>query len=144
MPDLGYGLLIKLLRRLRGEEVEAPAQPPERLYFHGADVNVPLPGHRFDRSPRIQVPEEEANLISSKTESGRHAPALDLDLPSRLVPSSTPGHYHLYVDVELSWPRYVILLLGLTLSGLMGPSYFAHSLRRRMTLVRKPGVRKPG
>ena len=141
MSDLPYTLLIRALRRLRGEEPQG--SDPVRTYFYGADIDVPFQGQQFDRSERRRVPEAEANLVSSLCESGRHAPTIDLDLPARLVESSTPGHHHLYVDVELSWPRYLILLLGFTLSGLMGPSYFTHSLRRRMTMVRKPGVRKP-
>lgn len=58
---------------------------------------------------------------------------------ARAVPSSTPGHHH--IDVELPWRRYVILA-GFTLAGLVGPSYFVHSLRRRMALVRPPEARK--
>ena len=55
--------------------------------------------------------EEEGNLVSSLCEDGLHRPALDVDLPVRLMSSSTPGHFHLYFDdVALSWDAYLDLL----------------------------------
>lgn len=87
---------------------------------------------------------EEANLIGSRLGvSGLHAPVLDLDFPARLVPSTTEGHFHLYLDVAMTWRTYHDLLLALGRAGVLEPNYVAASLARRQTFVRKPGVVKP-
>lgn len=45
------------------------------------------------------------NLISSLCDDEMHRPALDIDVPCRVVPSSTEGHCHIYFDtLALSWP----------------------------------------
>lgn len=93
-------------------------------------------------STRKQAPEADANLVSSLLEDGRHAPLLDLDVPARLVPSSTPGHSHLYVDVPMTWRRYRRLLKALTKAGLIERGFYRASVARRQTMVRKPGVKK--
>ena len=87
--------------------------------------------------------ETAANLVSSRTTSGKHKPILDLDFPLRLEPSTTEGHYHLYLDgPEISWWRYAALLTGLYLAGVIEMGFFVWSLRRKGTWVRKPGVKK--
>lgn len=92
---------------------------------------------------RTQVDtEDEANIVSSLTEDGTHAPVLDLDIPHRYVPSSTPGHGHLYLDVELDWNTYVALLAQLHACGVIGSGFFYWSLRRQATFVRPPHVKK--
>lgn len=85
-----------------------------------------------------------ANLISSRIdEKGKiHKPILDLDIPIRLEPSSTPGHHHLYIDVDVSWPRYAAMLTGLYLAGVIEMGFWVWSLRRKGTFVRKPGIKK--
>lgn len=82
------------------------------------------------------------NLISSKLENGKHAPIIDLDGPHRLVPSTTPGHSHLYLDVEMSWFRYVLLLAALRYAGVIERGFFLWSLRRGQTFARLPWVKK--
>lgn len=95
---------------------------------------------RDDRTPMIGP---LANLVSSRTLSGKHKPILDLDFPLRLEPSTTEGHYHLYLDgPEISWWRYVALLTGLYLAGVIEMGFYVWSLRRGGTWVRKPGVTK--
>lgn len=49
------------------------------------------------------VPPIRPNLVSSKmyNEHGyldRHSPVLDIDFPARLLPSTTEGHFHSYLD----------------------------------------------
>ena len=84
----------------------------------------------------------EANLISSRTSTGKHAPVIDLDVPHRVIPSTTPGHGHLYIDVETSWPRYALLLLALRWCGIIERGHCYWSLRRGGTFVRLPHIRK--
>lgn len=86
--------------------------------------------------------DQEANLVSSLTESGLHAPVLDLDVPAYLVPSTTPGHSHLYIDVEMPWPVYRRLLRALAAAGIIEEDFYKGSLDRGQTMVRPPWVRK--
>lgn len=72
----------------------------------------------------------------------KHKLILDLDHPAMLIPSTTPGHSHLYVDVEISWERYAALLLALAEAGVIERGYADASLARGFTSVRLPWVKK--
>lgn len=98
---------------------------------------------------RVPVPEDEANLVSSiidrpvhGLEPPMHAPVIDLDFPCSLVESSTPGHFHLYLDRPVSWERYAALLKALRWAGLIEEGFYRLSIARGATFVRKPGVKK--
>lgn len=84
----------------------------------------------------------EANLVSSRLPNGMHAPVLDLDGPHSLVPSSTPGHSHLYLDTPMTWRRYKTLLRALWKAGVIEEGFYRNSVRRGFTSVRPPGVYK--
>lgn len=85
----------------------------------------------------------DANVVSSQLMSGgKHAPILDLDFPHVYVPSTTPGHGHLYLNVEISRWRMFVLLWGLYVGGVIEFGNFWWSLRRGGTFVRRVGVRK--
>jgi len=58
------------------------------------------------------------------------------------VPSSTPGHGHLYIDTILWWDEYEALLQAFAWSGLLEPGYAGASIRRRATHLRLPWVKK--
>lgn len=98
--------------------------------------------------PQEEVAElDEADVITSAVDGTyglRHKPVLDIDVPAKLVPSSTPGHYHLYLDVEMNWSRYVTLLHALSAVGIIEPGYVGVSTDRGYTAVRLPWVKKPG
>lgn len=94
--------------------------------------------HYEDRQPT----DVDANVVSSNLPNGKHAPIVDLDFPHQYVPSTTPGHGHLYLDVEISGWRWFMLNLGLYLGGVIEKGYFVWSLRRRGNYVRRPGVQK--
>lgn len=92
-----------------------------------------------DRQPT----DEDANVVSSHVIGTRHhAPIIDLDFAHHYVPSTTPGHAHLYLDVPVSRWRLFVLLWGLYVGGAIEKGYFLWSLRRGGTFVRRPGVRK--
>lgn len=103
---------------------------------------------RFEAtSYRRKTVEAEANLIGSMMEENRelHAPVLDIDFEAKLVPSSTEGHHHLYLDKPLTWEEYAKLLTVLGEVGILEPAYVSASLRRGQTFVRKPSIKKaPG
>lgn len=89
---------------------------------------------------------ELAQVITSRIDSppfGRHKVVLDLDLPAKLIPSSTEGHFHLYVDHELTWEKYKALLVALGEAGILEEGYVRASLAREFTAVRLPWVHKP-
>jgi hypothetical protein len=91
---------------------------------------------------RKLCPPADADLVISLLPDGRHAPVLDLDLPHRLVPSTTEGHSHLYLDVPMSWRQYKRLLKALAKAGVLEQGYVEASLYRRHTAVRMPWVKK--
>jgi hypothetical protein len=72
-----------------------------------------------------------------------HAPALDIDFPARLLPSSTEGHFHLYLDKIMYWEDYAKLLRVMAEVGILEQGYVTASLERKMTCLRKPGLVKP-
>lgn len=103
------------------------------------------------------VPIDEANLITSLSpeaidvedpfEEGdgvevMHMPVIDIDVPCRLVESTTPGHFHLYIDKGISWDAYVVLLMAMEEAGIIETGYLSASLDRGYTAVRPPWVKK--
>ena len=85
---------------------------------------------------------ETAEVISSEINNGLHAPVLDLDMDAFLVPSSTPGHSHLYIDKAMTWRKYKRLLRALARAGVIEKGYAKASIRRKHTAVRCPWIKK--
>lgn len=89
------------------------------------------------------LPQEgNANLVSSITTDGRQMPVLDLDFPHHFEPSSTPGHHHLYLDIPMAKWRWVVLMTGLVVSGVIEVPFYAWSMRRGGNFVRIPSHKK--
>lgn len=95
-----------------------------------ASRETPVP---MDSSTR-EVPPEAAALT--------HWPVIDIDVPAHLVPSSTPGHSHLYIDVPVPGEQYWALLEALADAGIVQPGYVGACWSRGYTSVRLPWVRK--
>lgn len=85
----------------------------------------------------------EANCWSSLCVDGLHRPALDIDIPMTVLPSSTPGHGHLFFDVPMIWEHYEQLLDVLAIVGILESGYVGASKARRQTILRLPHVTKP-
>lgn len=86
-----------------------------------------------------------ANCVSSRVDaagSPRHAIILDLDIPAYLVPSSTPGHSHLYIDTTTSEEAYFKLLDALADAGVIESGYATASKNKGGTHLRLPWVKK--
>lgn len=97
--------------------------------------------HNTERRDTDDV--EKATVITSRVAgSARHKVVLDLDLPAKLIPSTTPDHFHLYIDHELDWDVYVELLRALVKAGLVEPGYLGASEARGFTAARLPWVKK--
>lgn len=93
-----------------------------------------------DRHPESDI--FDGNVISSHTAEGKHLPVIDLDYDHEYVPSTTPGHGHLYLNVPISRWRLFFLLWGLYVGGAIEKGNFWWSLRRGGTFVRRRGVWK--
>jgi hypothetical protein len=109
-------------------------------------------GDDYSGDDAVTTSEQEANVVTSQlagqqlneldTNAGLHAPVLDIDFGAQLVPSSTPGHFHLYFEKAMTWGNYCGLLKALGDVGILEAGYVKASLRRGYSSVRKPGVYK--
>lgn len=88
----------------------------------------------------------DANVVSSlRTDAwapGTHALLLDLDVPAYLVPSTTQGHSHLYVDARIPEEKYFELLDLLAEVGVIEKGYAVMSKRKGGSNLRLPWVKK--
>jgi len=81
-------------------------------------------------------------MTSKVLGSEMHKPVLDIDLPVMVLPSTTPGHFHLFIDKEVEWSVYCRLIQVLVDAGIVEEGYYSAALRRGYTAVRLPWVRK--
>lgn len=87
---------------------------------------------------------KDANLVTSRIEgTNLHRVVLDIDMDAALVPSSTPGHHHLYINKSLDWTAYTKLLRALVDAGIVQRGYAEASISRGYSAVRPPWVHKP-
>lgn len=122
----------------------------ERRYWFLGDLDN-FDGYEEEKY-RAYVPADvqTANLIGSGTGiheigSGEeyHLPVFDFDFECALVPSSTKGHYHLYLEKPVPWRHYRRLLKSMEKAGLLQKGWVKASLKRKFTSVRPPWVKKP-
>lgn len=95
---------------------------------------------------------EEAEVVTSYTGGSKegswgdveklHRPILDIDIPMHIIPSTTEGHGHLYIDKELTWREYKRLLEVLADCGIIERGYLGVSIAREHTAVRLPWIKK--
>lgn len=121
-------------------DYKIPSAFPHPFYrlSHWAD-------YEQDRT-ELEVPADhaiDAHVVSSRIRgTSRHTVMLDLDVPAALIPSSTPGHGHLYIDVPMPWWKYRVLLKVLAWVGVIEPGYYGASVMRKATYLRCPWVKK--
>ena len=101
----------------------------------------------MEAEPWHHQPIERANLITSKTERypygvEYHRPVLDIDFPAELIPSSTPGHYHLYLDKEIPKASYMQLLRDLARAGIIQSGFADSAIERGASSARLPWIKK--
>lgn len=151
LPDLRVSLdppiPKKSIRKTRPTKKKKIVEISKRTFWWKPTLNDKVTKENYQ--PAVNeaialVDEPSANLVSSLLENGNHAPVLDIDFPARLIPSSTPGHYHLYLDKEMSPGNYRTLIRTLSSVGILESGYAYAALNKGMTLVRKPDVLKPG
>lgn len=149
-----------LLKRLATFRVTEWAEDSS-VHFYNEEHAAPLNGGanivsslRTDVEPAQPAEQAVPSLVQPPTdffadrlapapENGRvHALLLDLDVPAYLVPSSTPGHSHLYVDVEIPEGKLFRLLDALSDAGVIQTGYAGASQSRGGTALRLPWVKK--
>lgn len=119
----------------------------EQMFYRGKvsdsmDSDTEFEVHKNDR--RV-VRYDEANLISSLSSNTTwHRPIIDIDIPAALVPSSTPGHNHLYIDCLISSHAYGALLTALEAAGIVQGGIVRQFNLLGETVVRAPHVKKGG
>lgn len=100
-------------------------------------------GDTWQAEESIPTDMAESSVISSKlVGSDMHKPCIDIDMPVRVYPSSTLGHFHLYIDKEMTWWRYRQLLRALVRAGIVEKGYYKASVRDGSTFLRLPWERK--
>lgn len=111
--------------------------------FGGSDDHAPF-GEPVEEVDRI----EDANVITSKIKpnllqfSGQHKVLVDVDMPVKVFESSTPGHFHLYIDKEMTWHDYRLLLGTLERVGIISAGYHDACVLRGYSTLRLPWVKK--
>jgi hypothetical protein len=126
--------------------------PADLLFLNRLFMHLPRVTRKKENSwdPYEDVSSEprcsavEASIMTSELlhSPGLHAPVLDIDLPAALVPSSTPGHYHLVIERAMTWRTYKRLLRAMTRAGLLEKGFTKMAIRRGYTSVRVPWVKK--
>jgi hypothetical protein len=96
----------------------------------------------FDDPEYQEATHDNATLVTSRLPNGNHMVAIDIDRECMLVPTGTEGHYHLYVNVEMTKRQYFSLLNALTMAGVIEAGFYAHAVRRGRSFLRYPGVTK--
>ena len=117
------------------------------------DFDQPTEDGQYTRPTEEVTVGDGANLITSKVVlsdavldafgTTLHKPVLDIDLPVTVVPSSTPGHCHLFIDKAMPWATYQRLLEALAVAGIVESGYVNASIDRGYSAVRLPWVKKP-
>lgn len=94
-------------------------------------------GH--EENLRDPKPGEETNVVISKLPNGRHAFCIDIDHNCELVQSKTPGHYHLYIDIEIEEKSYFDMLDAMAQAGVVEHGYARMSRKHKASVLRLPG-----
>ena len=117
-----------------------------RIWAYRQFAHVPnLDEYGADHTPtniRPGLDTDRHNVVISKTVTNAHYPVIDLDVPAYLVPSSTPDHSHLFINVPLTWGDYQYLLQALAKVGIIEEGYAEASQKTGFSAVRLPWVKK--
>ena len=119
-----------------------------RRTLHKVDLTRDGEYKEGDDGREVVTDLSEANVVSSLAPDFPtvvypwHRPVLDLDIPAFLVPSSTPGHSHLYIDHEVPDEVFWRLCDALAEAGILQEGYVSASKSRGYTSVRLPWIKK--
>lgn len=124
-----------------------PRKAPSLNKLGRAPLSLEGPDDEWDAfiNPADRVAHySQANILTSEAlnRPGIHRFAIDVDLPVTAIPSTTPGHWHLYIDVDMSWEAYADVLRALAYAGVIETGYARASIKRGYTSLRPPWVTK--
>ena len=88
--------------------------------------------------PLTEAPIDQADVICSDIGFGSHMPVIDLDLPCRLIPSGTSGHFHLYIDSSIGFEAYIKMLDAMAEAGIVQWGFADATRERGYGSVRHP------
>lgn len=138
--------------QVKGHELDTPWLGDLSAYQHrywsvdfrpgqdSGDPDQPVSYQQADLSAAHTWSSELVDADGEKT--GYHTVMLDVDHPVRVVPSSTPGHYHLYIEVPVEHEQYFDALDALVDANILERGYVEASRARGGTHVRLPWVKK--
>lgn len=86
--------------------------------------------------------EDEFSYFAMRTEPIDHH-EIRFDVPVIVLPSTSPGHFHIYIEKEMAWPVYLRLLQAMMKIGFLEFGFVAAAERREMTMLVKPGMKNP-
>lgn len=69
-------------------------------------------------------------------------PRLEFSVPVRLEPSATPGHFHAYLEAEMSWRSYRALLNAMMEAGLIESAWHDLAVSQAQAMLWKPGEKQ--
>lgn len=105
--------------------------------------------HGYHHSPTKASKLEDANCVTSVRDGSslgnlRHNLLLDIDHEAYLVKSSTPGHYHLYVDIPggIAHDKWADAMSALANAGVIESGYAAASIDQGHATLRVPWDKK--
>lgn len=112
----------------------------EHVFYKDIDLGN---GYTY-RNDRVVSGPMEAQLVSSEIEGspGWHSIMLDIDLPAALIETSTPGHYHLYIDHPIRWNDYLAFLYMCSKIGIIEKKFLKMSKKMQATHLRVPWLEK--
>lgn len=116
-----------------------PGTVPRQLRFTTFNKDYATP----DNEP-VVAELDKASCVTSEAadREGFHYPVIDIDHPCTLIETSTPGHFHLYIDKALPWEAYLELLDVMSRFGIVERGYYYAAQRRKYTAVRLPWIKK--
>lgn len=89
--------------------------------------------------PLVAPRDTDANVFASRM---KHKVVVDIDYPCVLIPSSTPGHFHLIIDKAMDAEVYFDLLENMAAAGIVEEGYADASRDQGRSAVRLPWIKK--
>ena len=124
------------------EERTRPIDGTQLAIVHGLAEGHYTPADAYEMTEDVNSAMVVTSLVPGRSFSPTHKLVIDIDLPAKLIPSSTEGHFHLYVDHEIEDRKYWKLIHALVDAGLVEQGYLGASEQRGFTAVRLPWVKK--
>lgn len=86
----------------------------------------------------------DAQVVTSESLANPfvHKVLLDIDHPAVLIPSTTEGHYHLLIDVEVPWEKYVDFMDAAAEAGILEKGFVKAARARGFSTLRMPWIKK--